>query len=127
MVPVVLSLLLFGCVQSFAPPFVTSGWTRSALKRSATLERAKTAVVSLSMNAPNHFSYKNHAILHVFSSLGHGSSHAYRNNAVDSSSVLSMKYTLVLVRHGESTWNNENKVLLFALHVCQSKVHNRKI
>lgn len=25
------------------------------------------------------------------------------------SSCLSMKYTLVLVRHGESTWNNENR------------------
>lgn len=30
-------------------------------------------------------------------------------------SALSMKYTLVLVRHGESTWNNENKVGLTLL------------
>lgn len=37
---------------------------------------------------------------------------AWRHAAVDkrrTSSALSMKYTLVLVRHGESTWNNENK------------------
>ena len=33
-----------------------------------------------------------------------------QNHAVSSSSSLSMKYTLVLVRHGESTWNMENKV-----------------
>eukprot|EP00527_Entomoneis_sp_CCMP2396_P000166 CAMPEP_0198154490 /NCGR_PEP_ID=MMETSP1443-20131203/68628_1 /TAXON_ID=186043 /ORGANISM="Entomoneis sp., Strain CCMP2396" /LENGTH=296 /DNA_ID=CAMNT_0043821169 /DNA_START=637 /DNA_END=1527 /DNA_ORIENTATION=+ len=31
------------------------------------------------------------------------------SNAAGSSSVLSMKYTLVLVRHGESTWNMENR------------------
>jgi len=27
------------------------------------------------------------------------------------SSCLEMKYTIVLVRHGESTWNDENRLL----------------
>ena len=34
--------------------------------------------------------------------------HVTTTTAAASSSALSMKYTLVLVRHGESTWNKEN-------------------
>jgi 2,3-bisphosphoglycerate-dependent phosphoglycerate mutase len=38
-----------------------------------------------------------------------GQHNSLRQHVPRSSSQLDMKYTLVLIRHGESTWNNENR------------------